>query len=120
MYSCQAFDKFRVQIFVKNRATNGRRPYCRASILKTVSRIGDSNVLKLGEFVHYKTKPCLTFSNKHQMLRGGFDDNFSVHVYPLKTHSQCHANKVLKTLDISLYAQGRQLSLLHDQTQGNV
>ena len=35
------------------------RPYSRASILKTISRVGDSSILKLGEFVHYKTKPFL-------------------------------------------------------------
>ena len=50
------------------------------------------------------------------MFQGGFDDKFSVHVYPLKTHSVCHTGEVLKTLGISLYAQGQRLSLL----QGNV
>ena len=31
----------------------------RASILRTVPMIRDSNMLKLGEFVHYKTKSFL-------------------------------------------------------------
>ena len=58
--------------------------------------IRDSNMLKLGEFVHYKTKPlfffnCLAFESKHQMLRGGFNDNFSG--YHLITDSIRHAVK---------------------------
>ena len=51
-------------------------------------------MLKLGDFVHYKTKPalellgvCLAFANKHQMFQGGFDDNFSG--YPENWLSQC-------------------------------
>ena len=49
-------------------------------ILKTVPAIRESIMLKLGEFVYYKTKPVLELlgvANKHQMFQGGFDDNFS-------------------------------------------
>ena len=58
-------------------------------------------MLKLGVFVHYKSKPF--FSNllgicekKNQILLLGFDDNFSG--YPLITDSVCHVGKVLKAL----------------------
>ena len=32
------------------------------------------------------------------MLWGGFSDNFPFHVYPLKTHSVCLADEVLKNI----------------------
>ena len=32
------------------------------------------------------------------MLQGGFNDNFSVHVYPLKTLSVRHISEVLKNI----------------------
>ena len=61
-------------------------------------------MLKLGEFVHYRTKfalellgICLAFANKHQMFQGGFDDYFSR--YP-ETDSVLHAGEVLKIMRI--------------------
>ena len=40
-------------------------------------------------------KNCLAFVNKHLMLQGGLNDNFSG--YPLITYSVSHAGEVLKT-----------------------
>ena len=111
------------KFFLKNIQTYGYVVYildCWAvpgySILKTVPAIRDSNMLRLGEFVHYKTKPvqnCLAFANNHQMFQGIFLDI-------LKTDSLRHAGEMLhvKTVRIHQNTQGRRLSL--SQTKGNV
>ena len=56
----------------------------------------------------------MAFADKHQMLRVGFDDNFSE--FSFDTDPVRHAGKVLKLLDFK-YAQGRRLSLTSNPRQ---
>ena len=93
------------------------------SILKTGQpAIRDSNMLKLGEFVHYRTKfalellgICLASANKHQMFQGGFDDYFSG--YP-ENWLSASLRWGVENNENSQNTLGRRLSL--SQTKGSV
>ena len=71
------------------------------SILKTVPAIGDSNMLKLGEFVHYKTKPVLELLSVCEQT-SNVSGRFAMIIFLdiLKTDLVRHAGEVLKTMRI--------------------
>ena len=70
------------------------------SILKTVPAIGNSNMLKLGEFVHCKTKPVLESLGVCEQTSNVSKVSMLIFLDILKTDSVRHAGEVLKTMRI--------------------
>ena len=78
------------------------------SILKTVPAIRNSNMLKLGEFVHYKTKPVSELLGVCEQISTVREVSAIIFLDILKTDSVRHAGEVLKTMRSTIESTSNQ------------
>ena len=82
------------------------------SILKTVPAIRNSNMLKLGEFVHYKTKPVSELLGVCEQISTVREVSAIIFLDILKTDSVRHAGEVLKTMRSTIESTSNQRQCL--------
>ena len=78
------------------------------SILKTVPAIRNSNMLKLAEFVHYKTKPVSELLGVCEQISTVREVSAIIFLDILKTDSVRHAGEVLKTMRSTIESTSNQ------------